>query len=655
MLPIKHALVFALCLVAAAVTAQQDGDVLFTVAGEPVTVGEFRYIYGKTSGEAPKYDEASVMEYLDLYERFKLKVARARTMGLDTIKSLQQELAGYRRQLADNYLVNKQVTDRLVEQLHARQQQDIAFKHILFRFKGNPMPADTLALYQKVLAVKETLTANNFGEAAKTYSEDKYSKDRGGVVGFVTAPFPRGLHRLEDALYAAKTKEIVGPVRTSLGYHLAVKTDARPARGEVEVSHILIRKPQGTKAGVLPVPAQLQAAQKALANGKEWDELVRLTSEDKDTKDKGGYLGFFGINKYEKAFEEAAFGLTRDGAVSDIVETSAGFHLIRRDSRRTVQPLADVRPLLEQKIKADGRFEDAKKDMLRAIRRQGNVREDRALFGRYSATLVDSSFLDFRWKPGGALERGTLLAIGDDINYGLEQFQEYLRQNSRRRVSLGRAANSATVATRLYEDWVDSRLLAYAESRLEKDYPEFAALMREYREGILLFEATKLEVWDKASADTTGLRAFFEAHRDDYQFGQRAAVTEIKVKNSSGLDAVAVAAFAKKNGSDKALDHFGRNNFEINREEYDLDRLAELKIQPQAGSISDIKKDLRSAVTTFTIVDELLPPRRKELSEARGYVIADFQDQLERDWVTTLRGEYPVKVNKKVLGKLIQK
>lgn len=651
---VKHFLPLALVFASLSLVAQKNEDVLFTVDDQPVTVGEFRYIYGKTNGNSADYKEESVKEYLDLYERFKLKVARARSMGLDTVKALQRELEGYRRQLADNYLVDQQVTNLLVEELYERHKTDIEFSHILLTFKSKtPSPADTLALYNRAMVAMKNLTAANFAETAKNISDDKFSVPRGGRVGYLNAPFPKGMYQLEAALYGADRNEVVGPIRTPLGYHLAMKINSRTARGELEVAHILVRKPEGTDK--MPLPAQLQSAQKMLANGDDWAAVVARISEDGKTKDNSGYLGYFGINKFDPAFENAAFALTEDGQVSEIIETSAGFHLIRRISHKGVQPLNETRPLLEAKVKADSRFDEAKKQMLREIRKKADVKENKAVFGRFAANLVDSTFLNFRWKPDPNVEKTPLLVIGDNYKVGLDQFQESLRKDSRKRVSMGRQGNSATVATQLYEEWVGKQLMAYAESRLEDDFPEFAALMREYREGILLFEATKIEVWDKASEDTTGLKAFFADHREDYKWGKRATVTHYAINTKSDLDPAAILSFAKENGMDATLNKFGRANIETTSEDYEISRLSEIGgLQPQIGSSTAVSKDVRKGISSFYKVETLLPARKKELNEARGYVIADYQDQLEREWVEKLRQRYPVKVNKKVLAKLIK-
>lgn len=648
----KQILLLAIALVCSiGLNAQSDTETLFTVADEPVTVGEFRYIYSKTNGDAADFSKEGVMEYLELYQRFKLKVARAKAMGLDTVKVLQNELAGYRRQLADNYLIEKQVTDPLVEELYRRQQSDIEFSHILFPFSGNPTERDRQAVLASAQEAMKTISPSNFADKASELSGDTYSKDKGGRIGFVSAPFPRGLHNLEDALFAAKDNTVIGPVRSAAGYHLLLKEGSRAARGEMEVAHILVRKSAGDGGNL---PAKIQNAKKALDDGEDFGKVAMLFSDDKKTARNEGYLGFFEINRYEPTFENAAFALEADGDVSDIVETSAGYHLIKRISRKGVQPLSDLRPLLEKKVKADGRFADAKQQMLVDLREKFNVSTDEALFGRFAATLEDSTFLDFKWTPSSSAEKGALVKYGDGTSLSLDNLQAYYQKNNRKRVSLGRGSNSFTVAKKLFEEWADAELLSYAESRLEKDYYGFAALMREYREGILLFEATKIEVWDKASEDTLGLQKFFAANRDDYRFEERAEVTTYQLNVKAGLNAQEVYAFAEANGKDATTEKFGSSltarSSTISKTEASQLGLTKCR----AGERTDVANDVKKGLATFSKIEAVLPARQKELKEARGYVIADFQDQLEREWVEELRQQFPVKVNKKVLNKMIR-
>src|SRR5579872_5494770 len=90
-----------------AFTQSNDNRVLFTVAGDKVTVSEFEYVYNKNNvNNQANYTDTSLRDYLNLYENFRLKVKEAEAMQLDTISSLKSELEGYRKQLAKSYLTD---------------------------------------------------------------------------------------------------------------------------------------------------------------------------------------------------------------------------------------------------------------------------------------------------------------------------------------------------------------------------------------------------------------------------------------------------------------------------------------------------------------------------------------------------------------------
>ncbi|NJB86170.1 peptidyl-prolyl cis-trans isomerase SurA [Lewinella marina] len=629
------------------IAAQNDDDVLFTVDGSPVTVGEFRYIYTKTNGDSADFSRASVLEYLDLYERFKLKVARARQMGLDTVATLQQELEGYRKQLADNYLIDREVTDQLVRDLYARKQEDVDFSHILLSIPSSD-PADTLAVYERARELQQRITAENFAKMATQLSQDTYSRSEGGRIGFVSAPLPRGMHRLEKALYEARTGAVIGPVRTPAGYHLALKHATRPAYGEVEIAHILLRKdPEGDAAAAR---AKAEEARKALDAGTPFAEVAATYSEDDKTRNQGGYIGFFGINRYDKDFERAAFALEQDGAVSPVIESPVGFHILKRVSRRGVQPLDDERPLLEATVRQDPRYAEAQRALLERLEKEYGTTTMDANLEAYIAGL-DSNFFQLDAALNQPAGDPVLLTIGDR-KLASSDFNAYLMRNARLRASLERRYTPAEAVDVLFEGWTDEQVKAYAEAQLEEKFPEFRALMREYREGILLFEATKLEVWDKASEDTLGLQRFFEAHRDDYRFGPRARVITYEI-SSGGPTAAEVMDYATGHDRESVVEQFGPETVASGESLYEADRLPE-GIKLEAGSRTAPETDATTGAQSFSIVAEVLPARPKELHEARGYVIADYQDQLEREWVASLRKEFTVQRNKKVLAKLIK-
>ena len=651
----RRFLVLPLCLfLAVSLRAQEANDVLFTVGDREVTVGEFKYIYDKTNGEAADYSKNSLTEYLDLYQRFKLKVARAYDMGLDTVKVLQQELSGYRRQLADNYLIDRAVTDQLVEELYERRQRDVEISHILFATKKEASAAENESVKRLVSQVSKEVTPENFVEKAAKYSEDQYSKDKGGKIGFLTAPFPNGMYDLETAVYNAEPGTILGPIKTSFGYHLAIVHEKREARGEIEAAHIMFRKDEkGSNAA--------EAKQKAdnvlelLNGGQSFEKLAATMSQDEKTRNNGGYIGFFGINRYEKSFEDAAFGIKEDGGISGVIESKVGFHIIKRISRRSIQPLADERALLTTKVKADGRFQAATDALLDDIRQRAGVKEDRALLGQFSAGLQDTSFLTFKWKAPRTKDKTPLITIGNDYVKTLGDFQEFLQKNSRQRVNFLRKGNSAEAVSSLYADYLKQQLMAYEESKLEDNYPAFRSLMREYEEGILLFEATRMEVWDKASQDSVGLANYYGKHKSDYQWKERAVVTQYTVLPAQSDKIGEIMAAARKGSSEDVLKMFPEGSVKARTDNYEKDRMAQLNnLGWKVNAMSKPEKNPRTGHQSFYKVEKMLPAAPKELAEARGYVIADYQDQLEREWVESLRKEYPVKVKKRVFEKMIK-
>ena len=201
--------------------AQDNDPVLFTVDGTQVHVSEFKYIYSKTNGKNADFSRATLQEYLDLYTKFKLKVKKAKDMKLDTVQSLQEELAGYRRQLADSYLLNKQVTEKLTKELFERSQYDLDISHILFALPADAKGADTVSTFKQAMDARaRLLKGDNFATVAQQLSADKSAATNGGHIGYVTAMFPNGFYPLESAAYKLPFDQISMPIRTSVGYHL---------------------------------------------------------------------------------------------------------------------------------------------------------------------------------------------------------------------------------------------------------------------------------------------------------------------------------------------------------------------------------------------------------------------------------------------------
>lgn len=634
-----------------------DDPVLFTVNGDPVRVSEFTYIYTKTNGEKADFSEASLEEYLRLYTKFKLKVQKAKEMQLDTIPTLQQELEGYRRQLADSYLIDKEVTDKLIEEAYQRQQQDVNISHIMAQVAADAAPRDTMRAYEKIMKAKAELEAGQpWDSIAIKYSADRSVKRNYGHIGFVTALFPNGLYNLETTAYTGKQNKLLGPIRTDAGYHLVKIHERRPARGEMEIKHILLRFPN--EGGQAATKARIDSLYQLLEAGQNFEALAQEFSDDTKTAAKGGYIGFFGINRYERSFEDAAFALENDGDYSAPVQTQAGWHILKRVSKKPVEEFALAKTRLQGAVKRDARFELAKTTMIKRIKEENNFIEFNTTFKQFQDSL-DKEFLTYKWKPTMQDSKEPLFAFGKNYVVTLGEFNQYLGRSSRMRIRMGRSSDIETTLEALYQDFVSESTLKYEEQQLDKKYPEFKSLMREYEEGILLFEATKMLVWDKAAQDTAGLREYFKKVEGKYKWRARALTSVYTINSIDPELGDKIQKYAAKNSPDKVLKKFNVNEeapiLAWSEKTVEEGRNMGMKNVPwEVGAMTPLELNKQEKTQSFMKIEEILPVTNKTLEEARGYVIADYQDHLQRQWVEKLETEYKVEVDRKVFESLIK-
>ncbi len=636
------------------VVSAQQSPVLFTVGDRGVSVEEFDYIYRKTNADSADYTQASVNEYLDLYKRFKLKVAKARELRLDTVDALRQELQGYRRQLTDSYVSDQEITEPLARELFERRNLDVDLLHIAIRLPAAGQ--DTSAAYGKIREARRRVEGGEDWRAvAAALSEDPSAAENGGAVGFVTAPLPAGLYALENAIYETPVGAVSPIVRTDQFYHLIRPVARRPARGEVEAAHIFIRKDADDGADPARAKARIDSIYAALEAGAEFDELAADLSEDTRSAPHGGYIGFFGINRYDRSFEDAAFGLAKAGDYSAPVETRVGWHIIKRVSQRPQGSWPEVKQELYSRVKRLPRYEDGRGAMVGRTQARYGFRQNQAAVDALMRNPGDSLFVPEWSLP--SMGQGELFTLGDDVRYTTADFQAYLKQQTARRLNM-RGEDPSAALMKLYGEFVSERTIAFAEERLNTDNPAFYNLMREYEEGILLFEATKVNVWDKASQDTAGLEAFYRTNASRYQWDERLVVDyyTFPITRLAATEAT-LTKYARKHSPAEVLAKFNADSTVVTHAERTVERGREPALDAlswKRGTKVPTQVDEVRGTIRVGQVRAVLSKGQKKLNEARGYVIADYQDELERRWVAALEREFPVETNNDVLESLIK-
>jgi len=509
------------------------GPAVETLGTYPVPANEFAYVYRKNNSTAADYGtRQSVAEYLDLYTNFRLKVLEAEQRGLDTTQAFKRELDGYRQQLAQPYLTEKSVTDQLVREAYDRMSQEVNASHILIRVAPDATPADTLAAYQKALGLRQqVLGGADFAQLARANSEDPSAKENGGKLGYFTAM--QMVYPFESAAYRTAVGQVSAPVRTRFGYHIIKVNDRRAAQGEIKVAHLMIRQnANAPKADSLTAKKKIDELYSRLRKGENWDKLVAQFSEDAGSAANGGELPPFGTGRMIPSFEEVAFKLQKPGDIAPPVQTPYGWHVIKLVEKQPLAKFADLESTLKGKVSKDSRSELNKAAFLKRVRQEDQFVENAAAkayaFGKADTALVAGRYkyaapaATGKTAKGAATDNSALFTIKGKP-YPVKNFLTYAQQNQRPRTG----AQPAFAMQQLYDQYVDQSLTEFEKNSLDTKYEDYRMLVKEYRDGILLFQLMDEKVWSKAIEDTVGLKKYFGANQAKYQWDQRVQGTVV--------------------------------------------------------------------------------------------------------------------------------
>lgn len=638
----------------------QKDDVLVTVAGEKITAGEFLSIYTKNNVNNEVIDKKSLEDYLELYINFKLKVKEAEDLGMDTVKSFIQELNGYRTQLAQPYLTDESVTEKLMKEAYDRMQADIRASHILIRLAPDARPADTLIAFSKMMDIrKQIMNGKDFGEMAMEYSDDPSSKDRPaspnrpsmkgnhGDLGYFTV-FDM-VYPFENGAYQTPPGEVSQLVRTDFGYHLIKVTDRKKAMGKVMVAHVLITFPTNPshEDSVRLKEKAFEAYNEILA-GKDFAEVVKTYSDDKSTYEKGGILPWFGVNRMIPEFIAEVSRIEKIDDLTPPFLTTYGWHIVKLLDKKEIGTYEDRKAEIKQKISRNDRGNLSKDQFISKMKSIYNYREYPENLDAF-CSIVNDSLLKGTWDASVAIGMTNPLFTLDGKDYSEEDFAGYLAKNQK---GLSAEPSVKAAVGKIFDKYAEDMIIRYEDSRLEEKYPEFRMLMKEYRDGILLFELTDNKIWSKAIKDTLGLQNFYEAHKDNYTWGQRIDATIYTITSPNQVKAV--RKLVRKNTP--------KNDIlsQINQDSLMILTIVNDKYERGDNEITDavewkvgMSPDLVSTDTTsFVVIHQILPPGHKLLSEARGIITADYQNYLEQEWIKDLRAKYPVEINYSVLDSI---
>jgi peptidyl-prolyl cis-trans isomerase SurA len=626
--------------------------VVMEIDGKSVTKSEFLQIYLKNNND-PQYHKDSIDKYLVLFTKFKLKVAEAEALGYDTIPKLKKELEGYRKQLANPYLIDSAQNESLVKEAYDRTANEIRASHILIRVDQNAKPQDTLIAWNKINEIKKRLEkGEDFTTVAKSKngSEDPSVVNNGGDLGYFTAF--QMIYAFEDRAFKTPIGEISDIFKTRYGYHILKTTGKRPSRGSIKVAHLLVSAGKNAteeeKANAEKKIKEIYTKAKA---GEKWEDLVKMYSDDPTTNQKGGELPMFGSGTNQRmvpAFEETSFALKNDGDISEPIQTDYGFHIIKRLEAKPVRSFNEMKKEIQSKVNKDERAKTTQDSFVEKLKKQYNYKLPKWNALEWFETHLDSTYFLGKWKADKLTTDVEVFNL-DGKSFTQKQFASYLEKSHR---GIKRDENKKVIEAQ-FKNWVKTTVLEYEESKLESKYPDYKALVKEYHDGILLYEIMSDKVWNKSVKDTSGLKNFFQANRSNYMWPKRIDATVYECNNDKNAKTVFKMLKNKKNTSKEIIEKVNAKselNLRVKMNKFDPEQINYLKSRTFIqGRNQPYNFDGKYYVI---YVNQLLPEMNKELSEAKGMVTSDYQSYLETTWLEELSKKHKIIYNYDILYSL---
>ncbi len=625
-----------------------------TIGDEVIFLKDFESSYAKNNGGWEKGANASFEErqrFLDLLIKFRLKVKEARRVGLDRDPEVMDEIAGYEQSLAQSYMIDKELVEPSVRSMYDRKKILLRASHILLRLPERATPDDTLRVWNRAMDLNARAASKSFDTLALTNSEDQSVSFNRGDLGYFSVG--RMVPAFEDACYALEPGQITRtPVRTQFGYHIIKLLDRQPNRGAVQISHILLRGQSATDTAW--IRDTVRVILEKLRAGVPFSTLVSEYSRDESSMMRGGDIGAYERERLPQDLGDLLYATPTD-SIAPPYFAPYGAHIFRVNGFAGVPSFAEVERDLKQ-LYQQMRYTSDYANYVHGLKKRYQYTL------RVPVLLRLHAQLDSTLTPSDSLWRANLdPALGPEPL--LSAGQQTLSVDS----VLGRLGNAAEFrTTRLTPPNIDQMVERLGESMVLQEHartaverhPVFAELMKEYRDGILLYRIEQDEVWQKVVVNDTLLRAFYDENRERYRWPERVNFAEIYVTTDSLAQAAVKRIKAGEDFVDVAEAMTMRAGYRERRGIWGFQAASfnNLSAQAMQMAVDSVTAPFRNGAG-FSILKVLGKegPRAKTFEEAGPELVSAYQEQAsklrEQDWIASLRSRYGVTTDVEALKK----
>lgn len=648
------ALIFTLLLtfessvaVKAYIQSTGQDDPLLTVGGKTIDKDELIYLLSKGNKSEPGTPGMSREEFnenLDLFINYKLKVREAEAQGLDKTEEFLREFESFRENIKAPFLIRNSLEEGELRKAYSRMHEIIRASHILLKFPPNASEEDSMIVLRMAFKLEEEIkNGGNIDALAQEYSDDPSAQINKGDLGYFTAL--QMVQPFEDAAYSLQPGQVSDPVLTNFGYHIINVKDRQPNPGQVRVSHILIRidenVPNGEDLAKRKVADIYNEIQK---ESTVWEDIVKNYSEDPSSSQKGGILPWFSVGSMIPEFEMAAFSLTEIDEVSPPVRTQYGYHILRLEGKKPVESFEAMEESIRSRILRDSRSTMIQSQVMAIQKSRYNFDENEGNIAKLRAELKTTSMNGFALALTEKDLASDQLFSLQGKSFIAQDLADFMEEEE---ISL---KNTNGIFDAWYERFAASELNKAEESDLALNNKEYRMLLKEYRDGILLFSLMNEEVWQKGLMDSVTQKSFYESNIQNYQWKDRVNAYIVKVLDMTQLNA-ARKLLEGKEFSDELISTFESSYESTNSLAYQTESgYIEYNEHPilSKADINATYQELEvNGHLHIVILGEKTSAEPKRFDETRGLVIRDYQEYLDKSLIASLRKKYPIKINPK--------
>ena len=614
------------------------GQTLFTYGNKPVSKKAFLAAFSKNPPKASERRKA-LDEYLGLYINYKLKVQAGYDEQLDKQSTFEQESKNFRKQVADNVINEEVGIKRLTQEAVERLQKDI---HVAQVFIELPKEGDTTEASKKIKEAYAALqSGKSFAQVAEQFSTDEATKKAKGDIGFVTC-FTLG-YNFENEIFALKPNTYSKPFKSSFGYHIFKNIGERPALGKRKIAHILVAAPPGFDASKPNNYQRLaDSIYQLIKGGASFDKMASQFSNDYKTANIGGVVGEIGVGEYDSLYESKVFALQNVDDISKPFATPYGYHIIKLIEKKPVEKNvndANFIAAIKLKIEKDERLAQSRK---RQISKWLQIT-------KYKPSLYDTKafkqYTDSNLQ--GKITNG-IKNIGDTtVLFSFEKKKVYASDWAV--YATKNLTQTALDYSAALKEFVNFKCTEYYTENLELYSETMKEQCQEFDDANLLFAAMDKHVWTKAGEDIDGLKTYYNAHKEKYQWQPSVSVLIISSKTKEVATALADQVKKDPQNWHSLAESYGTDvNADSGR--YEITQLPiKQAIETKEGFTSTPEKNSNEDAYTFIYILKVHSQKeQRTFADAKGMVINDYQQVLEKEWIASLKKKYPVTVNQGV-------